>query len=102
MNDLKSVLAALEIRAFEDNDGNFTVVSNSEPAFCYIRRDQEELKKLVAYTLKSYAKNFHNCDIDVHIATEPVTPPKTVKLEQRSKFLPNFGFGNELGACLPA
>jgi hypothetical protein len=102
MSNLKTVFANLEIRAFEDDDGNHTVLSNSEPAFCFIRRSEEELRTLVAKTLKSYAKNFHNCEIEVQLATELVTTPKTVKLEQKSTFRAAFGLGNSLGDCVPA
>lgn len=102
MSNLKSIFAALEIRAFEDQDGNYTVVSNSEPAFCFVRQNEEELQRLVAATLKSYAKIFHQCDIEVEISTETVTPPRMVRLEQRSTFRPNFGFGSKIGDCLPA
>lgn len=102
MNDLKSILNNLEIRSYEDAEGNHTVVSNSEPAFCFVRKNENELAELVVSTLKSYAKHFHNSEIEVELKTEIVTTPRTVKLEQRTKFLPDFGFGNPGGALCPA
>lgn len=102
MNDLKSILSALEIRAFEDEDGNYSAVSNSEPAFCFIRESQEELRHLVASTLKSYAKRFHNVDLEVEISAEELSAPRTVRLEQRSKFRPSFGLGTAFGDLVPA
>lgn len=92
MDEINSKLAALSIRVLSGDDGLLTVISNSEPYFCFVRSTEDEISQVVSDTLKSYAKYFYNHDLEVELAYEhPTAPLPTVRLTPQSTVRPTFG-----------
>jgi hypothetical protein len=59
---LEHRLEALEIYVSKGTDGLFTVHTEEEPFFCFVRKDFNDLNTIVAGTLESYIRNFFDCD----------------------------------------
>jgi len=98
MDELAAKLAALEIRSFEGDDGQYTVISSSEPYFCFVGSSHEELAELVKEALESYGRNFFGQSIEISTTFDMVEPVRTVKLEQRGRLRPSFN-GGALERC---
>lgn len=83
MSDPRLKLEKLKVTVSQTVDGRFTVRSHSEPLFCVVRDTEEEIKDVVADTIKSYLATFYHIDLEeIKIIEEPATrrlPVETAK-----------------------
>lgn len=72
MDELRKKLDSLQIVVSDNGDGNFTAYTKSEPLFCFVRNDVDELQALVVDTLKSYISTFYDAvSVEVEVVEQP-------------------------------
>lgn len=102
MSELKEKFASLSIQVLSNHDGQYTVVSSSEPLFCFVRDDLESLTALVEDTLESYAKTFYDESVKVEMVEQVQPTPIPVRqLKPVKRLAPKlpFSFGGAELAC---
>jgi hypothetical protein len=95
---LEHRLEALEIYVSKGTDGLFTVHTEEEPFFCFVRKDFNDLNAIVAGTLESYIRNFFDCDsVEVRTESVPIENPgvPVEHLQPFSRIRPTFGVRSE-------
>lgn len=75
--ELYKTLKSLDIcLGVDENTGEFTVYTKSEPLFCYTAKTKEEIDLYVQNTLLSYAQTFYKVDLEaVAIESTPFSKP---------------------------
>jgi len=69
---LTKILEGLEITAFQNEGGGFTVMSSHEPAFCFERDTLTEIDRVVDDALVSYFRIFHGANVKMASEREPI------------------------------
>lgn len=77
MKELKARLKGLQVEIGLNPDGAYTVYTESEPLFCFVRDSLPEIEAIVADTIQSYAKTFYGVNISVSFKERK--PPRTIK-----------------------
>lgn len=73
-DELQKLLDSLRIVVSRNaKGGGFTVHSDSGVLFCYVRKTEREVTEIVADTIRSYAKTFHNVDLELELSEKPLT-----------------------------
>jgi len=89
---VETVLSGLDIETFE-SDGRFTVLSRSEPQFCFVRGSLAEIDAIVIDTLTSYLRTFWDIEVlDLPLAATSIPLPAipVERLKPVSKIRPSF------------
>jgi hypothetical protein len=84
---LRERLECLDIRLYKDIDGSFTVISASEPLFCFQKQNLDEIQKAVSSTLEAYVKLFYhvsNVSVTTSEASEDLQNERPVPIKQLS------------------
>lgn len=91
---LKELLNKLEIViSVDEEDGSFTACTKSEPLFCFVRKTEQELEKVVEDTLRSYLETFYDVEgVRVEAVNVPLEKPQipVKELKPVSRFKPTF------------
>jgi hypothetical protein len=100
---LQQIFSVLEIELSRNPDGCFTVWSNSEPFFCFVRPTEKEIDTVVIDTLTSYLTNFWdvrtvNAAVASTVLNKPTIPVERV--EPFSRIKPTFNVKDSQGRQL--
>jgi hypothetical protein len=95
---LERTLSALEVNIGQGTDGKYTAHSNSEPLFCVVRSDIDDVRQAIEKILTSYINTFYHLKVNrvgVELIEVPVDrsaiPVETVKPISRLTPKPSFG-----------
>ena len=100
---LERVLRALDIRVGVSSDGKYTVTSEQEPIFCFVRDSEAQIEDVVKDTIVSYVAKFYdvkNFKVDLRrIEAESLPRVEVPTPVSRLKFSDGFYSGEREAVC---